>query len=159
MWLGPFRTRSCYALARAFRHRHHEVVIDDLYLDRPQPHPRIALMLTGLDVEFIAMPGTGDIGLILGERQAQARLVLCDHLLHTRIDLTLTDGSSHVRADVLECSELAVHAKYANLGTVELDDLAAGVRERRHLANHNLSHACVLPLISGGDTTSPSQRR
>src|ERR1700722_4768779 len=93
MWLGPFRTRSCYALARAFRHRHHEVVIDDLYLDRPQPHPRIALMLTGLDVEFIAVPGTGDIGLILGERQAQARLVLCDHLLHTRIDLTLTDGS------------------------------------------------------------------
>src|ERR1700674_4812066 len=98
-------------------------------------------MLAGADVEFISVPRTGDVRLGLGEREAQARLVVCDQLLHTRDDLALADRSSHVRADILEGGEFAVATEHAHFGALDLDDLAAWIGEGGCLANDHVLHA------------------
>src|SRR6476661_6497200 len=97
-------------------------------------------MLASSDVEFISVPRTGDVRLSLGEREAQARLVVRDQLLHTRDDLALADGTSHVRADILEGGEFAVATEHAHLGAIDLDDLAAWIGESCCLANDHVRH-------------------
>ena len=81
------------------------------------------------DIELVAMPGAGDVGLVLRERKAQARLVWRYQLLHAGDDLPLADRSSHMGANVLESRELAVAAEHSDRDAVDLDDLAAGVGE------------------------------
>src|SRR5262245_44290337 len=45
------------ALTHGGGQRDHEVATDHLDLDGPQTHARVALMLTGGDVELVAVPG------------------------------------------------------------------------------------------------------
>src|SRR5436190_16145634 len=102
-------------------------------------------MLAGADVEFISVPRTGDVRLGLGERQAQARHVVCDQLLHPRDDLALAGGTSHVRADILEGGEFAVATEHADLDAIDLNDLAAWDGESCCLANDHILHPRFLP--------------
>src|SRR6516165_10646003 len=115
------RTPAGNALAGALRQSQHELAIDDLDLRRPQPHARIALVLTRADVELVPVPGADDIGVVLGKAQSHAGLVLSDQLLDAGNDLALADGPAHVRANVLECGEPAVAAKHPDLDAVDVD--------------------------------------
>src|SRR3974390_2212974 len=94
------------------------------------------------------MPGADDVGLILGEGQTHAGLVIRDQLLHAGDDLALTHRSSHVRTDVFKGSEFAVSAKHANFRALDLYHLAARIREGGRLANYDILHGAHLGMLS-----------
>src|SRR5262245_42840213 len=128
------------ALARPFRQDNAHLIIDHADFHRPQPQPRVALMLAGAKVELVAVPRADQVDAILRERKTQTGAVRSKAFLDPRDDLALADGSTHVRADILVGGEVAVAAEDADGHAVDLDDLAAGIGKGRHLTDDYFSH-------------------
>jgi len=86
-------------------------------------------MAAGLDIEFVAMPWTDNIGLSLREHEPETLAIGGDVLFNTRQDFALANRAAHMRANVPIGAELPLDAKYANFDAVDLDHLSARVRK------------------------------
>src|ERR1700722_18123233 len=110
-------------------------------------------MRTSTDVEFKAVPWAYDMHLGFGERHALAGAIVGDDLFHLGDHLALTGRPTHVRTMVEIGEELAAEFEHRDLEALEANDLAAGIREVRRVADIHLAHL-PLPLIHARSQSS-----
>jgi len=114
---------------RPIRNQDKNFAIGNTHIQCSQGKPRIALMATGPDIEFVAMPWADNIGLSLREREAETFAISGNVLLNTRQDFALANRATHMRANVSVGAELPLNTKYPNFDAVDLDHFAARIRK------------------------------
>src|SRR5581483_4698444 len=102
---------------------------------------RAALVGAGLDIEFIAVPGTDEVGLgrIIFQRARGA--VACDRLDHALHDAALADRSGAVGTAVVPRKKFAIDLEDADLELAAYDHLAVAIGVIGHLAREIVRHA------------------
>src|SRR5712671_4929423 len=103
--------------------------------------------LAGLHVVFVAMPGTDEMTLAVGEIQPARRLVGQDALFDLGDDQTLAGGPALVNAKIAVGVELSVVPEHADLVIAEKNDAAVAVLELRSLADEFFRHPSVFPVF------------
>src|ERR1700727_2240317 len=94
---------------------------------RPQPNARIARMATGVEIEFIPMPGTHHMP-VLGESQAAAGLVRHYDLLDSIEQPALTDRPAMMRAAIFIGDEPVAKPEDANFQLTDCNDAIVAIR-------------------------------
>src|ERR1700687_5113586 len=128
------------------------LTVHDLELGRAQAVGRAAGMAAGLQAEFVAVPGTHDVGLVLVELQHPRALLTVDRLDDPLVDAPLADRTLPMGALIVPGHELAIDLEHADLGAVAGHHLAAAFGELLDLPDRVRLH--YVPLR----TSSPRLR-
>src|SRR5262245_31111000 len=107
-------------------------------------------MAAGANVELEAVPRAHHVDLGRRELHAAAGTVRRDILFHFRNDLALARRAADVRADILVGEEFVAELEHADFDAAGLDELAAGIRERRYRSDVEVTHLASLPCSIGG---------
>jgi hypothetical protein len=106
---------------------------------RPQADARVAGVLTGLEIELIAVPGTYDVA-GLTEPQTTARLIRHDDFLDAIEQLALADRTAAVGAAILASDEPSVQAENADFELTYSQHPIIAVSEFAAVSYHDLGH-------------------
>src|SRR5262249_14078500 len=92
-----------------------------------QAKARAALVAAGPDVEFVAVPGTDDVGLGAVVFQRARGAVVGDRLDHALHDAALADRPGAMGAAIVPREKFAIEPEDADLELAAFDDLAVAI--------------------------------
>src|SRR5215211_1596774 len=120
-------------------------LLDHLVL--AQFEPAVADELAGPEVVFVAVPGTHEVHLAVGEVEPARGLVRHDPLFHLGNDQAFAGGPALMQADIAVGIELAVVPEHADLAISGEDDAALAIVDFRSLTDKLLGHSS--PTLPG----------
>src|SRR5262245_3068677 len=124
------------------------LAVHDLELGAAQPVGGAAGVLSGLQAELVAVPGTDDMQLVLVELQHARALLVVDRLDDPLVDASLAHGAGPMGALIVPGDELAIDLEHADLDAVAGHDLAPALGKLVDSSDRVGLHGCVT-LLSG----------
>ena len=113
-----------------------------------QPELAAALMKSGLDAEFVAVPGADDVAVSLVIFLRPRGLVARDRLEHALHDAALADRAGAMRAAVMPSIEFVADAEHPDFLVPAHDHLAIAVGIVVDVARHVLGHRPLQTLLA-----------
>src|SRR5882724_10078844 len=121
------------------------LTVHDLELGAAQRVGRAARMAAGLQAEFVTVPGTHDVGLVLVELQHPRALLTIERLDDPLVDAPLADRALPMGALIVPGDELAIDLEHADLDAVAGHHLAAAFAELVGFSDRVRLHLVAAP--------------